>query len=284
MFETITVAEAISRGKKMVNVPQFLIFFISIGLCIFLTVEFNVSPWIILAGFVIGFLLMWVFWAYTITKWRLWAFENVRNVHELRRKALEAKLIRPEGSFWDRTLIQTMDDKVKWELLQRKFDAPDAYTEDLLVPDETLVYYSKWLAWFQIGIMAALLIFVGYLNIFTAGPLLASLIAGGFGLFIGFRGYRHLMSKNPQIILNNDGIETVNIPFVAWADVTNDNVITRQQGKSSVTSFEFDYPDGSASIQIDELNINKATLENLLHTYRVRSEKKVNRSATTLTS
>jgi hypothetical protein len=49
-----------------------------------------------------------------ITKWRLWAFENVRNVHELKERAVQAKLIWPDHSIFEKMEIRSASDKERW--------------------------------------------------------------------------------------------------------------------------------------------------------------------------
>jgi hypothetical protein len=217
-----------------------------------------------------------------ITKWRLWAFDNVRNVHELKRKAIESQLIGSDGSFFEKTEIRSAAEKDKWTSLQSKFDVQDVYTEDVSAPNEVIIYYSKTQARFQIGFMILLVGFGFYFGA-KADSIFVEIIIGAGALFSGYTGISHLLNKTPQIIINDKGIQTVKAPFAAWPDIIGDEVVTKQQGRSSVTYLEYAYPGGSESINIGELDIKKTLLENLLHTYRVRSEKKISHSSTPIT-
>jgi hypothetical protein len=77
--------------------------------------------------------------------------------------------------------------------------------------------------------------------------------------------------------LNTKGIETENDGFFPWSDISSDQVIRRQQGKSSVIYLEFDDSYGTTKqVNIDELDVNRKALEDMLHTYRIRSGKKNN--------
>lgn len=111
MFETVTVDEAISKGKRMINYPGFSIMLIILGLCFYLGIEKIWPFWIVPVGFVLAFVVAWLYWSIMITKWRLWAFNNVRNVHELKRRAIQEKLIWPDHSIFEKTEIRNPTDK-----------------------------------------------------------------------------------------------------------------------------------------------------------------------------
>jgi uncharacterized coiled-coil protein SlyX len=78
-----------------------------------------------------------------ITKWRVWAFENVRNVHELKKRAIQEKLISADSSIFEKTEIRTAKDKERLRLLAHKFEQDDLFQDDLTIANETTIYYSK---------------------------------------------------------------------------------------------------------------------------------------------
>jgi len=270
-YETVTVNDAISRGRKMISYPVTAIIFATIALGCFLAVQALVTGWVIVAIIAAGFVAAWVYWSFMITKWRIWAFDNVRNVHELQRKAVEAQLIWNEGSFWEKTEIRSAADKAKLESLQSKFDQKDVFTDDVTLPAETLIYYSKKTIYFEIGIMT---IFLGAgIYLLVTGIYLPGVFSCGIGLFFIYSEYKKVANKDPQIIINEKGMETSATGFHEWKDISDDEVITRPSGRSSVTNLEYNYPGGSAKLNISELDTNKKALEDILHTYRLRSER-----------
>lgn len=121
----ITVDQAISRGHFMVNVPVAIAFFGSPVLSIYLYHIRLISGWGIGVAFLIGFVLAWIIWSFMITKWRVSAFENVRNVHELKKRAIEEKLIWSDGNFFEKTEIRNSQEKIKLKELQKKFEIKD---------------------------------------------------------------------------------------------------------------------------------------------------------------
>lgn len=125
MFETVTVDEALKRGQRMISYPITVFMLGSIGLSIYLVMHLHFSPNILPAGFAIGIVAPRIYWSFMITKWRLWAFENVRNVHELKRRAIRIRLFYPDGSIFERLEIRTLKDKERLKLIEKKFDLPD---------------------------------------------------------------------------------------------------------------------------------------------------------------
>jgi hypothetical protein len=275
MFETVTVDQAISRGRRMITFPIMFILLGVIGVSVWLS-SIGVIPGIgIVGGIILAIALTWFYWSITITKWRLWAFDNVRNVHELQQKAEQAQLIWPDGGFFERSEIRNTDQKQKWDELREKFNVKDVYQEDHTLPDETVIRYSR--ANLGINILFGVaMIGVAIYFFIKSGSLIAWVFAVG-GLFILIVSIRKVLDKSPQLILNTKGIETENDGFFPWSDISSDQVIRRQQGKSSVIYLEFDDSYGTTKqVNIDELDVNRKALEDMLHTYRIRSGKKNN--------
>jgi len=143
MREPITVDKAIKRGHLVINVPVCFLMMGTPCVAMYLFSEKLIPNWGIAVSFLIGFLLAWFYWSYGITKWRIWAFENVRNVHELKKKAIEQGLIWKDKSWFNKTEIKTDSNKQKWTELEKKFDKKDVFKEDPAVSSQSVIYYSK---------------------------------------------------------------------------------------------------------------------------------------------
>ena len=89
MKREISVNDAIKRGQLIVNLPVFIFLFGFPILSWYLSNQNIIPEWGIIVAVGCGFLFSWLIWSYMITKWRIWAFENVRNVHELKKKAIQ---------------------------------------------------------------------------------------------------------------------------------------------------------------------------------------------------
>ncbi|MFL6575901.1 MAG: hypothetical protein ACJ8MR_04760 [Povalibacter sp.] len=103
-MKTISVARAIVAGYVFVNIPVALF----IGAPMFLVAKYisNPSPWWIalLPG---GFIVAWLWWSVAVPKWRLWAYERVEDIGELKRSAIDAQLLWPDGSIFEKTEIKS---------------------------------------------------------------------------------------------------------------------------------------------------------------------------------
>ena len=75
-----------------------------------------------------------------VTKWKIWAFEEVRNVHELRRRALNEGIIIP---FLERFIPLSREEQIQIERISVKFQQPDLYPQDAGMPDVVEVFYNK---------------------------------------------------------------------------------------------------------------------------------------------
>lgn len=49
----------------------------------------------------------WLTWSFLVTRWRIWAYERVENLDELKAIAVEARLLWPDGHPKGRTEIRT---------------------------------------------------------------------------------------------------------------------------------------------------------------------------------
>jgi hypothetical protein len=272
MFETVTVDEALRKGKRSINIPIYIILFGMIGLSVYFVSVQSFSGWYNAAGVTGGFVFAWLYWSFAITRWRLWAFENVRNVHELKQRAIKETLIWPDDSFFNRTEIRTADQTQRLISLENKFSRPDIFNDDYSIPPETIVYYSKIKGLLQA--LTMMLVFAGSLyliiqeNIYIFGGIVSVVSA-----IFTYTGFAHYNNRVPQIVISNSGVQTASVQFYSWEEAWGEDVITRRRGKSSTTYFIYQYPGGNAELAINEFGINKRELEKLLRIYRGRSEK-----------
>lgn len=98
----------------------------------------------------------------------------------------------------------------------------DIFIDDLSVPSETSGYHSKPLIYFYLFI--ALFTVVGFVYAHTCN-ILMSVIAALIVVMVW-----HLSNKNkfkkeePQIILNDKGVETISTGFTSWENIENEQV------------------------------------------------------------
>jgi hypothetical protein len=269
MSKTITVNEAISKGKKtLVYLPMAVILAVIIfGFSLY---QMKIVPgWSIFITFIFGFLSGWLTWSYFVNKWKIWAYENVRNVNELRRKAIREKLIWESDSWFEKTEFINSEQKIKLTSLEQKFLEKDIYQDDPAVPKETLIFYSKTTLLFLLAISFGI-IALGIYFLLDENYLFLILII--IGLYLVYDQLSKLKDTEPQIIINDKGIKLKNEKLVSWRKIHNDEVFAKSNGKSSTNYLAFN----NEMIDIDELTIKMKDLEKLLHVYRARFENKKN--------
>lgn len=272
-METVSVEEALRKGQRMVDYPTKGILIIGGAIDYYLISARLIDGFWILLAIILPFLVAWLWWSVMVTKWRLWAFENVRNVHQLEREAVRLSLIWPRGSFFEKTEIRTAAEDVKWADLQQKFLKDDVFTDDLSVPQETRVYISKMQKRLEFG-LGVLVLAVG---LFFC-VLREDYVMGSFfvlvGLLITYIGYRGMINRKPQIIINENGIQTASAPFTDWREVYNEEAYTDASGKNSRNYLSYNCPSGLVKIEISDLDIARKTLSHLLIVYRGRSKQR----------
>jgi hypothetical protein len=269
----VTVNEALKKGNATLNYGSGAIFFIFIGAGFVLSNLYpGLTGWMIVGGIVLGLLFTALYWCLQANKWKIWAYENVDNIHELKQRAIDSKLMYADGSAWNKITITSADDKQRLAALADRFKQKDVYTDDVTISSETLIYFSKPASMFNMLIALALAGFGIYFM--TTG---STVLGGGMalvGAYLFYSGFKEYTNTKPQIILSTNGIQTADTDFQDWKVITDERVYVESSGKSSTTYFTYDYPDGTAKVNIGDLSIDAEPLRNLLHVYRLRGEKR----------
>lgn len=270
---SVSVEDAISRGQKMVNRPSVIIMILVTVLSIVLAVMNLIPAWGIGIGIVLSFVAAWLCWSIMITKWRLWAFENVRNVHQLRKRAIQEKLIWPNKSIFEKTEIRSAAEKAKWQSLQSRFSQQDTFTDDLTVPAETIIYYSKFGNFLEMGIMLVAAAAGIYLIVITDRVWLGSGMTA-LCAWLAWKEYRQATNKKPQIIISDKGLQTASTQFYPWNSIGSEEAIIRAGGNNSNRYLSYNHPGGGELFNIDDLDITTTELNQLLILYRNRSKQR----------
>ena len=106
------VAVAILIGQMVVNLPVILIilvvFAVGIVLLLVLNDSFSSFPdWLFLLGvlalIIVGPLVGWVWWSFSVPRWRKWALRNGVPEDKLQKWAVSTGLVWPKGSVFEKT-------------------------------------------------------------------------------------------------------------------------------------------------------------------------------------
>ncbi|MEP0265422.1 hypothetical protein [Dokdonia sp.] len=275
MRQYVSVDKAIWKGHFMVNAPVLLSLFGIPALSFYLKYQGLIPVWGIFVAFLIGFVLAWLIWSFMITKWRIWAFNNVRNVHELKKRAIEEKLIWGDHSKFEKTEIRSKYQKEKIDKLKHKFEKEDIYKEDYSLPLKTAIYFSKTTIIFQLVISIFLLIVGIYFIFFSKEKYqIWAFLAVIFGAYYTFKNLKKSLDRKPHISIDRQGITSRVYGFAPWAEIMDEEIIYEPDGKNTIP-FLFYYigEDVYEKIKIDELNVSQKKLKNILRTYRIRYTK-----------
>ncbi len=124
--EPVSIGKAIRRGLVWVYGPFFPLM---LGLPFLLVMGFferakyvampeEADIFVYLIAGIAGITAPWLWWSYSVPKWRLWAYERVENIPALISEAVAVGLIWPPGHFFEKTEIKSKDHAAKekeWE-------------------------------------------------------------------------------------------------------------------------------------------------------------------------
>ena len=139
----ISVDTAIEKAKRTILYPSLgILIGIPLILCILAELDI-IQSWLVLIGFICSTLISILFWSFTITNWKIWAYENVRNLHELKRRAIQEKLTYEDDSFYLKLEFKSQRQKEKLKYLEKRFENKDLFSDDNEIPTETIISFSK---------------------------------------------------------------------------------------------------------------------------------------------
>lgn len=137
------------------------------------------------------------------------------------------------------------------------------------IPDETRIYYSKTkelsaiVLWVFVLLAGVYLLTLG--TDYFAAALLCFVLGG---VFIYFK-YKTFSDKTPQIILNLDGLQTINNQFYKWSEIESIGITKLEMRGSNYYHLTYKTHQGDElSIRIDNFNIRINDLRLLLYFYQ----------------
>ena len=253
------------------------------GLTMYLmTIVKNV--WIFPIGFVSTIALMWLWWSFVITKWRIWAFGNCRNVHELKRKAIEQKLIWNDNSWFNKTEIWSNEQRKRWIEIEKMFvqeGGVESIHDDGQIPNQTIIKNSEALKW-KYGVMILGGLIFAYVEL-KDGEIFLPIFIIGISIFGGIFLLPKVLDSSPQIILTNEGIKFKDANLVSWSKVKKANVVLQGSGKNARWYLDIDYRSKDSNgnlgeyIELSNFNLNPGKIEERIKIYRQRERKRKNR-------
>ena len=260
MRKEITVDKVVKRWVSLgiIMIVSMIITFI---LLVFLFDYFQLPlVWLaLIINFSLGGVLLYLVWK----RWLFWGFTRVQNVHELKKRLIAISYISENSKFFKKIENCTEEDKKYWKLRLR-FTQNDI-SDNKTIPDETIIYFSKTTNWiFIVSSIFTFAVGVFLLTINDTTLTIFGVIALIISVYRFYKEYMKLKKREPQIILNNKGIETVNTDFYKWGEIGGEKIGNQY--------FTYEHPRGKESIYIADLDINPFKLSELLVLYRERSK------------
>lgn len=126
--EEIKMNKVLNKGQFFINFPVMFVMFGFMGLSYFLNEIGIISKLLAGIGYLISFILGWLVWSLFIAKWRIWAFDliNEKFHADLKNEAIQAKLIWPDGHFFEKTEIRTTAQKIRIKAINDRIDELDS--------------------------------------------------------------------------------------------------------------------------------------------------------------
>jgi len=272
-MKDLTVDNAIKIGRFVINVPVIMVFIIGFTGSISLASKYE-FPALLILGFPLTFMLTWITWSFVITQWKIWAYSNCRNVHELKRRALNEQLIWSDGLNLKKYELRTSKQKLILANLQNKFTNDDIeikVKDDGTIPNETYIYYSK---------IPNFLLICFCILIFVYGILLiqSNETIGYFIVIISLIGLylvkRQPNSKNAILELNSKGIKPLGKPIISWSKLIRSEIRLIGFGDAAKWFLYLEKKNKNIDeIEINDLNVSPRKIEKLIKVYKQRSEK-----------
>jgi hypothetical protein len=139
------------------------------------------------------------------------------------------------------------------------------------IPDETKIYYSKNVILFSLIVLAGL-IWSG-IYCFFAANILGGIILIAIGLLPIYNVYKQYKNREPQIVINDRGMQTSATKFYTWEEIGNEIVVYEDKDETKCYYLEYDCPNGREEFLLSDLDVNYNELIQALTVYRERSGK-----------
>jgi hypothetical protein len=272
-MKTLSVEKAIKRGYILINVPVIVLFLIGLIGSIFLFAKFEYFS-ILFIGIPLTFIAMWLLWSYIVTEWKIWAYSNCRNVHELKRKAINSQLIGAKGSKSERFEFRTVRQKKLLNQVEENFKLADIETkvyDDGTLLDELVIHYSKIsnaILWASIFITLGMGIYSIYTNELYGFIILPA------SIFLMYYTIKNPKTKEPHIILNDEGIKLLGNSFVSWTKLISEEIKLIGFGEGARWHLHIKMKNNNyQEIEINDLTESPKKIEKLVKIYKQRNKK-----------
>jgi hypothetical protein len=267
MPEQVSVNKVLWRGRLTVTLPLIVL---SLGIVIVAVYKAanSINRDAIGVAFLIALPLVPIVHTVLVTKWYIWALGNVGNVHELQQRIVFEWLLNNDTVF--AKMVVSKNDKELVAALEKKFDVPGELMDDAAISSETKIYLAKAGRVFMLAVMlvcfAAGIVLVSVAHSYIGGSILCIISA-----YIAFDSYKIISDNKPQIIINDEGIETASSGFHSWKEIRNEQVGSEMSRNKTDYYLAYNFNGGDEKIYLYGIRTNHWRLAKLLRVYRGRN-------------
>lgn len=267
-----SVEAGLRRGNLLLKVVPGILkaLFIILPLVLVILNE-EQAVWAIPVGFGLAFIVSWLWWSFAVTHWRIWAYEHVRNIHELMEVAMNDKLIYPKGGWFERKEIRTPGQREVLRQLEARLATPDERADDPSVPPETAVRHSR-AQMIALIVFGAAMIGISLVFILPSDSWLPLLLTIGVGAWMVADGVRKLVRNRLVLLINRDGLVLNEKQFIPWGRITRAQVVLQGSGRNSRHVLVVEHAGARTELGIGALDITKNKLRHPLKVHRHRWE------------
>lgn len=268
----MTTEKAIKRGQLLINIPVLIIILGIPGLFLYLVSLGILESPTVLVGFLLGFLLAWLYWTFAITQWRIWALSKTEDPFELRLQAETVGLIWPEGSFFEKTEIRTArQNHLIQELEKRKRISAKRkiFKDDKSISKVTILKYSKINAAFNL-LLPLFMTYVGLFLIYDSSKTLAYIILS-LSAYSFFKSFTKFIINFPSDIKLDEGGITYRGRNYRWNDLSEVKAFSMGYGKNQSYYLRIKSPYKTLNIDITEYSTSVAQLRHIIKIYKGRN-------------
>ena len=281
MKKEITVDKALIRYNQidnaLIGVVSIAFFAVLFSIIIYLDSENTMIITFVVLSIFFLFIGFAAALSLTFNMWKFWAFSRVENVHELKKRLILLGKVSAENLFFKKIDNSTENDRKYWKIRQ-KFVQEDVFVDDESIPEETSIYYSKKIIYIVLIFSVIPLFVFGFFLVVMAvnakypmGAVLGGILSI-IAVIIGYYyGYKKLINREPQLILNNKGIYSNKKGFHKWEEIENCLIISNSIDWALL---KYTHSRGHENIKIQNLNIknNGIKLSKLLMVYHERNK------------
>ena len=115
MKEIISIEAALKKAQNMITIPSMAAMFGTMILVYVLGENGIVPKSMIAPGFLLSIIFGWIVWSMQVPKWKIWAYERVNDINELKEEAIQSKIIWKDSSIFTKSEIWRKEDRAKLE-------------------------------------------------------------------------------------------------------------------------------------------------------------------------